>query len=279
MNLNIDFTGMAMLHLKQIAHFPKYTGTAYFLGGDHRPTLSVPLRHLKNVGNADVPKDRTRVIYPPGGPLLAEVDLKDLIVSFEDGAGTGDPHKAVVLAAHNIPPGLPPSPDSDEEWRDVGYALDLKFLAGTAEPHPDAGARSGASLVLDRGTLRSVLPLDEPMSEVEWTLVAPDGTTRKHKLTSVLRLSVSHGGNQFHVVLHDREGKKVGDLLLAPAGKETVPVAIVSLCNARGAAGDTLEDVLLYRSLLKDHPPLKAPTFKMAKISGDATQCPPAVLF
>ncbi len=282
MNLTIDFTGMVMLHLpKNVAMPGKFHGTAYMLGGDHKPRLTVPIRNLATKNMAQFPKSRSRAVYPPGGPIQAEIDITGLKVVFNDGKGTGDPIGAVIVPTHTNPP-TKPDPKTPADWKDLGYALDLSYLGGTSKLHAAADGRSAARVILDRGSLFPMQPLDEPMSTALWEMKTPAGSPdRKHRVACVLRLEVTHtGGNDFLVRLLDPKDndKEIGSLLLQPVANGIVPLSLSSLCEVKGAAETELKDVPSYQVFLEGEPTIHPPKKEGDGRSGDATQCPPAVL-
>ena len=281
MKINIEFTGMCLLHLRG-GIVPTYQGKAYMLGKGHRPRLVVPIRNIANLGS-DAPP-HMRAIYPHGGPMLAEVDLTGRIVTLD---AQGNP-AGVDIPLRTI---LPTKDPKDDEWKDLGYIADLAFLGGTKQKPAvlakDADDVAAATVVLDRGSLSGVEPKATPLAEAHWELRAPDGTTTKQMLAGAVRLEVDHNQNDFEINLHDRNGQEAGRLLLKPTqadGTGGVPITIFSMCDVRGLSLTQLTDVALYSDLIEGHPVVKPPKLEVPPgrapiyASGDTGQCPPGAL-
>jgi hypothetical protein len=272
-SLAMDYTGLTMLHLTKNMAAATYSGNAYLLAAGHQPRMAIPARNIANLGTADITV-APNATYPPGGPLIAEFDLTGLIAQFEGAAGVG-----VSIPTLTRPP--KDAPASADEWKDVGYLVDLKYLGGTSEIDTRVAAQT-ARFVLDRGELVTLQPKDEPLSKAKWDLFTPDKkATRTHMLSGVARILVKHTRNDIAILLHDFDGKLVGRVLLQPVkGEEAspVPLAIFSMCEIGPPPKKVLKDVALYGPLLRGGPTVHPPEIHTGYISGDTGQCPPGTL-
>lgn len=237
--------------------------------GTHKPRLAVRADHISRLPNLPFLS-----VVAPGGEGWAVFDVTNLAMRINPGNAAGYERDPVGFSTVAVSSRVAVRGEADtSEWDDLGYVANLGWCGpGAAFKALDSAPRI-ASLLLDRGELRSLRPTAQKVKDITWKFKSGqnqqvvDGMFLKYKPlgSGMIRLTFAGEGVSESLVLESRSG--------------LIQASYFALCDGdRVATDDGTLDVAAFQPLTSQGV-LDAPSGN--RIGGSALKitdrCPPAL--
>jgi|CXWL01.1.fsa_nt_gi hypothetical protein len=238
--------------------------------GTHKPRLAV---RADNISKA--PKLPFLSVVAPGGEGWAVFDVTNLAMRINPTNAAGYERDPVGFSTVGVSSKVATRGESDtSEWDDLGYVANLSWCGPRTMFKGLNAAPRIASLLLDRGELRSLRPTSQKVKEVTWKFNSGqkqqvvDGMFLKYKplASEKVRITFTGDGPSDSLVLTSRSG--------------LIQASFFALCDGdRVTADDGTLDLTAFQPLASKGA-LKAPSGnRIGGVSLKITdRCPPALL-